>query len=77
MRKHFVRLLPFEIDFAVKVLLEDYQKLVDVYWRQAAEKIIAGEVFKLIRKQDDWKILSGTYMDDMKIILQSENRRLT
>lgn len=75
LRKHFVRLSPFEIEYAVRIVLEDYHKLVEVYWRQVTEEIIKGTAFQSLQKHCSWKILSGTYMDDMKVILQSENRR--
>lgn len=71
LKKRFVRLLSYEVEFAVRTIVNDYQKLADVYWLQAAEKIVAGDTFGLIQKRDNWKVLSGNYMDDLKIILQS------
>lgn len=75
LRKYFVRLLSFEIDFAVRVVLEDYRGLAEVCWKQAANKIILGETFQLLQKHNNWHILSGTYMDDTRVILQSQNGR--
>lgn len=75
LRKYFVRLLSYEINFAVKLLLEEYYKIAEIYWQQAAEQLVTGEDFKTIHKHNDWKILSGAYMDNMKIILQAENGR--
>ena len=75
LRKYFVRLLSYEINFAVRLLLEEYQKIAGVYWQQAAEQLVTGSSFKTIQKHDSWKVISGPYMDHMKIVLQSENRR--
>lgn len=75
LRKCFVRLTPYEIDYAVRYLLQDYHKLAEVYWSRAAEQLVQTEEFSEVRKQEDWVILSGTYMENMKLVLQSENRR--
>lgn len=73
--KKFIRLQPYEIEFAVRAVMEDYQKLAEVCWKQEADELISGETFQSLQKNCNWKILSGTYMDDIRIIIQSEDRR--
>ena len=50
--------------------MEDYQKLTEVCWKQVADEIIISETFQSLQKHSNWKILSGTYMDnDLKTII--------
>jgi hypothetical protein len=74
MKQYFVRLLPFETEFAVRTILNEYQKLADVYWRQATETLISGEIFRSLYKSRDWKILSGGYMGELKVFDFCGNR---
>ncbi len=70
LRKKFIRLQPFEIEFAIRSVMEDYQKLTEVCWKQVADEIIISETFQSLQKHSNWKILSGTYMDnDLKTII--------
>lgn len=75
LKKQFVRLTSFELQMAVRTILEDYQKLVEIYWSQMVRVLANSDTFCAIHKQNNWKFLSGTYMDDLRIVLQSENRR--
>lgn len=75
LKKKFVRLTLYEISSATKSLLEEYQRIAEVYWIRASEMLVRSEEFQSVQKQNDWKILYGTYIDDMKIVLQAENRR--
>lgn len=72
LRKHFVRLSPYELDFAARIILEDYQKLAEVYWSQTMEKLVKTEIFQTVGKNQNWVIFSGTYMDKLNIVLQSK-----
>lgn len=69
LKKDFIRLLPFEVDSAVKIVLEDYQKLVEVYWKQVTEEAVIKTILQSLQKHSNWRILSGIYMDEMKVIL--------
>lgn len=74
--KKFIRLQPFEIEYAVRIVMEEYQKLVEVFWKQVADEIIISEAFQSLQKHCNWKILSGTYMDNnLKTIIQSKDGR--
>ncbi len=70
LRKRFIRLQTYEVEEGVRGILEEYQKLAEVYWFEAAQRAAAGERFRSAPKEEEWKILSGSYMGSLKIVLQ-------
>lgn len=70
LRKHFVRLTKVELKEAEMDILESYHKLAEVYWSQLAEKIISDKWLEGIKTKKDWKILSGIYMENLRIVFQ-------
>lgn len=72
--KRFVRLAKYEVVGVMRAFLMDYQKIAEVYWRQAGLKFIQSDEFIEFQNKD-WKILCGNYFGNINIILESENGR--
>lgn len=72
--KPFVRLNDYELDGAVRTVLEEYTKIVEAEWFHAVMGLVQTEVFQEITKKESWRILFGTYMDEMKIVISKDNR---
>jgi len=72
--KPFVRLNDYELDGAVRTVLEEYTKIVEAEWFHAVMGLVQTEVFQEITKKESWRILFGTYMDEMKIVVSKDNR---
>lgn len=66
--KKYIRLTPFEIDSCVRKIMIDYQKIIEVYWYNVSERIIKSNEFLKVKKDEDWKILFGNYMDEVKVV---------
>lgn len=72
--KPFVRLNDYELDGAVRTVLEEYTKIVEAEWFHAIMGLVQTEVFQEITKKESWRILFGTYMDEMRIVASKDNR---
>lgn len=70
LRKRFIRLQPYEVEEGARGILEEYQKLAEVYWSETARMAVDRERFRSAPKEEQWKIVSGSYMGSLRIVLQ-------
>ncbi|GEM_PF-363341 len=72
LRKYFVRLETYEIEQVTRSILSEYHAFAELIWSRSMEQIVVSDEFKGVEKRQEFKILCGNYMGDLKFVTQSE-----
>jgi hypothetical protein len=72
LKRKFVRIKEYEIDYAVRQLAKEYKKVMEVYLTKMLDGLYQNEVFIKLKKEVPFHFIFGDYMGEIRSILTYE-----